>query len=370
MRSRTIRNRYSRRAFLASLAVAARAAETTSKGRILPSAALRYADPATEFPVVRLTDPQFTSSLPAAGNRGVTSRQLLYASDLEGKPQAYRMDLKSRESRQLTDAENLDASSIALLPNERGSWHFDGPSLVETSFPALKTRVVYKVPDGFDKLPGASYSDDGKYAAFIEKSASGQRLRLLHAQSGEAATLLQSSGELTDPLIRPRDASLMYRIGGEPWSVRFNGKENRRLPLAEGETVQAQWAMDGHAVEYLNRSPDPRKLTALREWTPGPGQGADAKIADTSQFVRFHANSDATVYVGASGSKASPYLLLLIRAARRELAVAEHHASDPSLVAPVFAPNSQFVVFVSDRHGKPAIYWIAVDKLVSETDGS
>lgn len=372
MRRRTTRNRFSRRAFLASLAAAARAAEATSKGRILPSVAVRYADPATEFTVLRLTDPQFTSSLPAIGNRGVTSRQLLYASDLDGKQQAYRMDLKSKESRQLTDAENLDASSIALLPNERGFWHFDGLSLVETSFPALKLRVVYKVPDGFDKLPGATYSDDGRYAAFIEKSALGHRLRLLHLQSGEAATLLESSGDLSEPLIRPRDPSLMYRSGGELWSIRFNGKENRRLPLAEGETPQAQWAADGHAVEYLNRPADPRRLTALREWTPGAGAGpgADTKIADTSQFVRFHANADASVYVGASGSKASPYLLLLIRAARRELAVAEHRASDPTLVAPVFAPNSQFVVFVSDRHGKPAIYWIAVDKLVSETDGS
>jgi len=372
MRSRTMRNRYSRRAFLASLTVAARAAETTSRGRVLPSVAVRYADPATEFTVVRLTDPQFTSSLPAIGNRGVTSRQLLYASDLDGKWQAYRMDLKSKESRQLTEAENLDAASIALLANERGFWHFDGPSLVETSFPTLKPRVVYKVPEGFDKLPGASYSDDGRNAAFIEKSASGHRLRLLHTQSGEALTLLESSGELSNPLLRPHDTSLMYRTRGELWSIRFNGKENHRLPLAEGETPQAQWAADGHAIEYLNRPADPRKLTALREWTPGAGagQGADAKIADTSQFVRFHANADASVYVGASGSKASPYLLLLIRAARRELAVAEHRASDPALVAPAFAPNSQFVVFVSDRHGKPAIYWIAVDKLVAETDGS
>jgi oligogalacturonide lyase len=373
MRSRTMRNRYSRRAFLASsLAVAARAAETTARGRILPSVAVRYADPATEFTVLRLTDPQFNSSLPAVGNRGVTARQLLYASDLDGKWQAYRMDLKSKESRQLSDAENLDPSSIALLANDRGFWHFDGPSLVETSFPALKSRVVYKVPEGFGKLPGVSYSDDGRYAAFVEKSASAHRLRLLRTQSGEAATLLESSGELGDPLLRPRDTSLMYRSGRELWSIRFNGKENRPLPLAEGETPQAQWAADGHAVEYLNRPADPRKLTALREWTPGTGakQSEDAKIADTSQFVRFHANADDSVYVGASGSKASPYLLLLIRAARRELAVAEHRASDPSLVAPVFAPNSQFVVFLSDRHGKPAIYWIAVDKLVSETDGS
>jgi oligogalacturonide lyase len=370
MRSRTRRN-HSRRAFLATLTVAARAAETTAKGRILPSVAVRYADPATEFTVVRLTDPQFISSLPASGNRGVTARQLLYASDLDGRWQAYRMDLKSKESRQLTDAENLDASSIALLPNERGFWHFDGPSLGETSFPALKPRVVYKVPDGFHKLPGASYSDDGRSAAFIEKSASGHRLRLVHAQ-GAAATVLESSEELSDPLLRPRDASLIYRRRGEFWSIRFNGKENRRLPLAEGETLQAQWAADGHAIEYLNRPPDPRKLTELREWTPGTGAkpGEDAKIADTSQFVRFQTNPDASVYVGASGSKASPYLLLLIRAAGRELALAEHHASNPALVAPAFAPNSQFVVFVSDRHGKPAIYWIAVDKLVTETDGS
>jgi oligogalacturonide lyase len=371
MRSRTMRNRYSRRAFLASLTAAARAAEPTARGRILPSVAVRYVDPATEFTVLRLTDPQFTSSLSAIGNRGVTARQLLYASDLDGKWQAYRMDLKSKESRQLTDAENLDASSIGLLANERGFWHFDGPNLVETSFPTLKPRVVYKVPEGFDKLPGACYSDDGKYAAFVEKSASGYRLRLLHTQ-GTAATLIESSEELIDPLLRPRDTSLMYRSRGELWSIRFNGKENRRLPLAEGETLQAQWTADGHAIEYLSRPSDPRKLTALREWAPGaaPGRGEDAKIADTSQFVRFHANADASVYVGASGSKASPYLLLLIRAARRELAMAEHRASNPALVAPVFAPNSQFVVFVSDRHGKPAIYWIAVDKLVSETDGS
>jgi oligogalacturonide lyase len=372
MRSRTMRNRYSRRAFLASLTVAIRAAETTAKGRIVPSVAVRYADPATESTVLRLTDPQFTSSLPAVGNRGVTARQLLYASDLNGKWQAYRMDLKSKESRQLTEAENLDASSIALLANERGFFHFDGPSLVETSFPALKPRVVYKVPEGFDKLPGVSYSDDGRSVVFIEKSASGYRLRLLHTQSGTTATLIESSAELSDPQLRPRDTSLMYRSRGELWSIRFNGQENRRLPLAEGETPQAQWTADGHALEYLNRPADAQKLTALREWTPGAGtrQGADAKIADTSQFVRFQANTDASVYVGASGSKASPYLLLLIRAARRELALAEHRASDPALVAPAFAPNSQFVVFVSDRHGKPAIYWIAVDKLVSETDGS
>jgi len=361
-----------RRSFLASLAVATCAGETTAKGRILPSVAVRYADPATEVTVVRLTDPQFISALPAAGNRGLTSRQVLYASDMSGSWQAFRMDLKSKESHQLTEAEGLDPASIALLGNERGFWHFDGPNLVETMFSNLKTREVYRIPEGFEKLPGASFSDDGQFAAWVEKGGSRYRLRLLHVQHGAAVTLVESADELSDLRLRPRNASLVYRRGGELWSVHFDGQESVRLPLGEGDTLEAQWTSDGHALEYLNRPPDPKKLTGLREWTPeASGQAErDAWVANTSQFVRFQANANASVFVGASGSKASPYLLLLIRAARRELTLAEHRASDAALVAPAFAPNSQFVVFVSDRHGKPAIYWIAVDKLVAETDGS
>ena len=361
-----------RRLFLVSLAAATYAAETTVKGRVYPSVAVRYPDPATEFTVLRLTDPQFTSSLPAPGNRGATARQLLYASDFTGTWQAFRMDLKSKESRQLTEAEHLDPASLALLQNEKGFWHFDGPKLIETTFSGFKTREIHRIPEVFEKLPGASYSDDGQYAAWIEKSASSHRLQLLHIQHGAAVTLIESPDDLSDPLLRPHAPSLIYRHRGELWSIHFDGQQNARLPLAEGDTLEAQWATDGHALEYLNRPADSKKLTGIREWTPETTTqpGRDAQVAATSQFVRFHANTDASVYVGASGSKASPYLLLLIRAARRELTLAEHRASDPTLVSPAFAPNSQFVVFISDRHGKPAIYWIAVDKLVAETDGS
>ncbi len=137
---------WNRRWFLATLAATC-AAEPHGKGRTFPSVAVRYPDPATEFTVLRLTDPQFSSSLPLAGNRGVTARSLLYASDMAGDWQAYRMDLKNKESRQLTEAGHLDPASIALLPKDRGFWHFDGPTLVETAFAGLKSRDVYHVPD-------------------------------------------------------------------------------------------------------------------------------------------------------------------------------------------------------------------------------
>jgi oligogalacturonide lyase len=358
---------WSRRWFLFSLAATC-AAETKGKGRVFPSVAFRYADPATEIPVLRLTDPQSTSILPSPENRIVTRRGMLFASDLTGGWQGFRMDLRSKESRQLTEAGALDPASLAFQPNERGFWHFDGPRLVETNLSHLKVRDVYHVPEGFEKLPGVSYSEDGQYAAFVEKSGTGYQLRLLHLGKGTAATLLESPTEIRDPLLRPRNASLVYRNAGKPWMIGFDGRGSRRLALAEGETLQLAWAAGGHALEYLNRPADPHKLTNLREWTPESGE--DLGIADTTQYVRFQGNADSSVFVGASGSKASPYLLLLIRAAKRELTLAEHRASDAELVTPVFSPNSQFVLFVSDRDGKPAIYWISVEKLVAETDGS
>ena len=356
----------SRRWFLFSVAAAACAAENPPKGRIFPSAAVRYVDPATEFVITRLTDPQFTSYLPATGNRVVTSRGLLYASDASGKWEALRMDLKTRESRQLTDATSLDPASLAFLRNERAFYHFDSGRLVETVSSNFKAREIYRVPDGFEKTPGAAYSGDGQNAVFVEKSGSRHRLQWLHLATGVAMTLVESAEEIRDPLLRPGQASLLYWHSGEPWMVNLDGQQSRRLPLAEGQTHQAQWSADGHTLLYLNQPPDPHKLTTLREFTPGAD--TDTLIAATTQFVHFHSNADASVFIGASGSKASPYVLLLVRAVKRELTLAEHRASDAALVTPMFAPNSQSVFFVSDRHGKPAIYWINVERFVAETE--
>src|SRR5262249_6141125 len=75
-----------------------------------------------------------------------------------------------------------------------------------------------------------------------------------------------------------------------------------------------------------------------------------------------------SVFVGASGSKASPHVLLLVRAVKRELTLAEHRASDARMVSPVFAPSSQRIFFNSDRHGKPAIYSMQIERLVEQTE--
>jgi oligogalacturonide lyase len=332
---------------------------------VFPSAITHYPDPATEFPVNRLTDPQHTSLLPAYPNRTIARNGnfLLYASDMTGRFEAFRLDLKSGQSKQLTEAAQLDPHSLVLLPDERGFCYVDEGRLFTAGLSNLHARPVGSA----ENIRALNVADDGLYAAVIQEEKSHYRLTLVQMSTGAATTLAEADEELRDPVPRPRRASVLYYQGSSVKLANYDGQQNYRLRLADGEPGPAAWSPDGRAVLYLDYPPDPKKLNNIREFTPDTNE--DKLVSNTSQFVQFARNSDASVFVGASGSKASPYVLLLVRAAKRELTIAEHRASDPRMVAPRFAPNSQRVYFASDRHGKPAIYSMTVDKLVSETEG-
>lgn len=356
----------SRRWFLFSLpAAACFAAESGGKGRSVPSAVKRYSDPATEFPVSRLTDPAFTSFLPSGRAIARHSNFLLYASNLTGRFEAYRMDLKNGQSRQLTDCENLDPASLTLLPGDHSFCFFDGKTLTNSSLSTYKTHEIYRIPDEFERGHGLGVAEDGMYAAVVETGSS-YRLMLVHVINNTAMRLVECDEEIRDPMPRPRRASVLYRRAGGIWLANYDAQQNYRLRLAEGETGPAEWSPDGRSMFYLNYPTDPHKLHNLREFTPDSNE--DKQLANTTQFVAFGMNADASVFVGASGSKASPHVLLLVRSVKRELTMAEHRSSNPQMVAPIFAPNSQRIFFGSDRDGKPAIYTMSVEKFVEETD--
>src|SRR5216684_2024998 len=157
--------RPTRRTALAAFAASALSAEM-DKGKSFPSEWKRYLDPATEFEVFRLTNPAYSSHLPAYYNRALSRRGgfLLFSSDRSGSNQAFRMDLKSGECRQLTEAHDLDGASLALLPDERTFCFFDGPSLRQGNLASLRDREVYRVDEGWTRAPGASVTGDGASA--------------------------------------------------------------------------------------------------------------------------------------------------------------------------------------------------------------
>ena len=139
--------RFSRRSLLASSFLAARALASdikTQKGEVFESEWDRYSDAATEFPVYRLTQPSYTSTLPAAYNRLISrnSGTLLYCCDRNGSPQAFRMNLKSGEAQQLTDRKGVDGASLMLLPDSRSFCYFAERALYLVNLANLKALLA------------------------------------------------------------------------------------------------------------------------------------------------------------------------------------------------------------------------------------
>jgi oligogalacturonide lyase len=252
--------------------------------------------------------------------------------------------------------------SFALLPDERGLCYVDSPALLTTLFSTLRPREVYRAPSGF-LLSAMSVSSDGLYAPVIENKGAQHRLKLVDLRSATAATLADAEAEeLTDPVPRPRRASVLYRRGaGQVWLANYDGKQNYRLRIAAGQIPFATWSRDGRSVLYINIPEQPGKPNSIREFVPDSNE--DRHVADTTQFSSFDSNGDGSMFVGASASKASPYILLLARKVKREFTLCEHTLAS----TPVFSPNSQQVFFSSQQHGQPAIYQMDVGKIVEET---
>ena len=358
-----------RRAILAAAAAPALRA-VSEKGASFPSEWRRFADPATEFEVTRLTDPANTCCLPEYYNRSISKRGsfLLFYGDRGGSLQAYRMDLKNGETRQLTAAAELDGETLVLMPDERSFLFFDGPVLRRGDIGSQRDRELYQVPAEHKRAAGLAATIDGVSAVFIETAGNGSQVRSISLAKNTVSTVVEAPFEASHAQPRPRRAQILYRQGREAlWLVNLDGAQNRKLKTApDGSIGAAMWAPNGRTILYLFIPDDRSKLIAIHEHTPD--ENLDKPVAPTSQFASFGTNSDATVFVGASRNLASPHVLLLLRVNRRELTLCEHRSSDPLAVAPVFSHDSQGVFFQSDRHGKPALYRVQVERFVEKTE--
>src|ERR1041384_5787285 len=144
--------RVSRRSLLLAAGAAGHLLAEGQKGTAFPSDLQRYSDPTTELDVYRLTKPDYSSNMTAYYNRGIArnSGWMLFCCDRSGDPQGFRIDLKSGETKQLTHTEDLDGSSLTLLPDNRSFCYFAGRSLFISNLATLRERELYKVPEGWE----------------------------------------------------------------------------------------------------------------------------------------------------------------------------------------------------------------------------
>jgi oligogalacturonide lyase len=191
--------------------------------------------------------------------------------------------------------------------------------------------------------------------------------RIVRVSLQKTGPIAEADGAIDLLMARPRRAQVVYRQANSFWLMNTDGSGKKKLPIAaaSGAPGEALWSPNGRTLLYLQVPDDPKQLVTLREISPE--DSTDQLVSRTSQFGTFAPNADASVFAGASRSRASAYILILLRVTRRELTLCEHRASDPAMVCVVFAPDSQSIVFVSDRHGKAALYRVPVEKFVEET---
>lgn len=353
-----------RRSFLAALTGAAYAADAHSA----PSVRQRFLDGATEFEFQRYTEPAVSSTLPRT-NAITFSRRgrfLLYASDRAGAVHAWAMDLKSSEHKQLSEGAALDPLSLTLTVDERNFLYTSEGKLWMSPAAGLRPRTLWTSEAGFCVGAGVAAIADGPSAIVIEQTERGSVARRIPLAKGTAAVIAEFPVKVMDPMPRPRRASLALRDGeGGLWLALFDGSRPRKLKTEAGSVLAAEWSRDGRTLVYLNDPMTEGKANQLRELNPDTGE--DSLLASTSQFASFSSNADGSVIVGASRSKAQPFVLLLVRSVKRELTICEHKAREAASVGPRFTPDSQRIYFQSDREGKPVLYGMAVDKLVEKT---
>jgi len=295
------------------------------------------------------------------------SGMLLYCSDRTGSAQAFRMDLKTGDSQQLTASDDLDGRSLTLLPDSRSFCFFAGHTLYVASLGNLRERPVYTAGEEWELTSAPHVTADGGRVLLSERKAGLSRLRSVTLAQGAARTILETPVEMADPLERPQHAQISYRQRAEGvWLVGADGKGNAELKLAAGGSGPAFWSPDGNTLLYLSFPEEPGQLNAIREYSPE--SRTDKLVAKTSQYATFAPNRDGTVYVGASRNAVSPVILIMLPSVRRELTLCEHRASRPDQVSPMFSPDAQRIYFQSDRHGKPAIYSLHVERLVERID--
>ena len=339
------------------------------KGATFPTDSGRYPDPLTSIDVFRLTKPDYSTTMTAYYNRGIgrNSAWMLCCCDRAGTPQAFHLDLKSGEMKQLTQVEGLDGETLTLTPDNRSFCFVAGTSVwLAPVSGGMRERQIYRVAEGWERAGGISVGPDGTHVTLVERKGDTWRLRMVALTAGGARTVIESPTAMTAPIARPMRAQILYRQADDAVGmVNMDGTQNRRLKLAAGGVGTPNWSTDGRTLLYLNFPEDRSQLNNLREFTPDAG--TDKMIGKTSQFASFGANRDASVFVGASRNNASPAVLLFVRAGHGERTLCEHK-SRAEWVAPVFSPDSQRIYFQSDRHGKPAIYCMHVEKLVEKTE--
>jgi hypothetical protein len=351
----------SRRAFLSviPLGVAAQVNQPHKIGKPLAVVGefARITDPVTENVVIRLTSLSSASVLPFARNSFISTRErtLIFSSNRGGKFAPLQIDLHTGAVRQMAEAARLDPKSLSFDHQEKAIRYLDGNSLFEVT-----------LGHGSPKRLGDGYSAFGSTVAGVLFLLSGGKILWAPGNELRNARPLAEGADALWP--QPNGAGCLFaRARGQDQQELYYVPINAGLKpslVTAGKVHEPCWDADGESILFLRDVTSPNG-TILSELHGKSVRGGDEHlVSPTSQFACFAPNSDASVFVGASRSRAQPNVIIMLRFPQREMTLCEHRDSHPDEVTPVFSPDNRRIYFQSNREGNSAIYTVNVEQLV------
>jgi oligogalacturonide lyase len=375
-----------------------------SKGTRLEMPEVEIEDPLTGRQMFRLTDPDVLFHLPHFHHHFLSRKNelILLGGELDGTRQIFEYDLGRGRVTQLTEGPGVDSYSATLDSRERTLFFVQGASLVEAGARGRGQRTVYTAEEGWRLTGHLGVTGDSNYAALIEMREEDHRddpreqfekgplcrLRVVDVAGKTAPrTVVEEQRWLAWPQFQPGGLDILYAHEG-PWGeiedrlrlISFDGKSGKALRprTGEEEVGQEQWASDGSRVYFVHFPDNTGRRATVR--AVDPASGAEETVSPCSAFGWMQVNPDASAFVGSSRRPSGPNVYVLFTKLKREITLCEHSSSrkpyplpgggtDPYAAhpAPVLSHDSQWVYFTTDREGKPAIYRMKLEDLVSET---
>ena len=401
--------RTSRRWFLAAATCSA-APSATRRGNRIATPRKELLDALTERELYRLTDLAVLHHLPGYHHRFISRNNsfLLLAAEHGGARQIHRLDLKRRRLTQLTEGPGVHPYAAHLRSNDRGFYFLQGNDLVQADLSGGGQRRHYTCPEGWALTGDMDISRGERFAALVEMRASHVestpdlqflreppcRIRIVEIKrqgiQGRNWIAAEERRWLAMPRFRPWRSQVLYAREG-PWQrvrrrlqlVNLDGTGKTSVRPTNGDEClgRAYWLADGARLRYVHFPDGKGWKASIRSIQPESRQ--ETTEAPCSAFGWLKENVDGSAIVGASRRPSGPNLYVLFPKIRREITLCEHVSSlkpyaiagtdriDPFAAAPdpALSADSEWVYFVTDKEGMPALYAMDVSDLVANTRG-
>ncbi len=302
---------------------------------------------------------------------------------------------------QLTEGPGVHTYSATLDRKDKRVFFLQGNELKRVPSKGGSPRRLYVAESGWRMTGHLSVSDSTRYAAVVEMREEDWvdnfeeqfakrprcRIQLVDLRTGHGRLLVGENQWLAHPQFRPGSNEVLYCHEG-PWEkvdrlwlmrAGASGPKNLRPRQGEERLGHEYWSGTSGEVCYVHYPDATGRGATVRCLNVNSGE--ERTVSRCSRFGWLSANDDNSAVVGASSSLAGPNIYILFARLRREITICEHASSgkpypvagtdqtDPwaSAPEPVFSPDSQWIYFVSDREGLPAVYRVAVPDLVEAT---